>query len=159
MAWPHPVICVSTIFSYRRRRSANKAYIFINVINEQIIFISTKKSFNNYIIFSIFICLFFKPATDFPYFSSSFSCTHCVTQERNNTIGYISHSYHERSCQGIISKLISFFHCPEAVSQIIVFNRTVLLDDIKTTMVIGKHKPLVRYYLCGTKIPIWFALC
>ena len=145
MTRPHPVVGITTELTDRARRSTYQTNVGIHLINEQEVLVAIIKRLHirsqiRIAIDSLFFNLLGILGDEFV--SLFFGHLSLVTLQY--LIGYIGHVFQERNRQARIRQFFCSGHCPETVSQIVVFYRTVRLDLTETAMVVGNQQAFRR---------------
>ncbi len=92
MTGPHPVVCIATVFPNAARRCTYQTYIFIRVVDEEVVFVIVKEAAYIPIMNGTFRCFFSQCITHFLRFCSALRFRHIICEFGHNFICYVLHT-------------------------------------------------------------------
>ena len=159
MTRPHPVIRIGSELSDRRRRSTHHTNILIHRLDKQVILVGSveRLQFED----GKIVCL------DIFFLGKTLGNRRQVRRRKViqsfriiilfqlflHIVRHIENTVDKRNGQSLTRKFFRTAHRPETIGQIIVFHRTVLLDILIPTVMIGQHQSFGRNNLSGTSTP------
>src|SRR5688572_24083794 len=140
MSWPHPVIRIMAKIAYCCRWSTNQSNISISLCYKLEILIGFKKGPGK----GTLISLFFGACIDLPdipvHYTLSFRLLHIGCHATKYCFGNIFYSYNKGYIQSGVGQLFSIVHSPKPVADIIMVQRGMILNGIKSAVVIGQNQ-------------------
>ena len=151
MPWPDPVIGILSKIPDRRWRCAYQSHIPVGLRYEQIILISLEEAAHKCILVRFLLNVFSKFINILINDGLPFILRQCGRYTVQHLFAYIFYTHDKCYIQSGVGKFLAIILSPEAIPDIVMIKRRMILNGIKATMMIRYYETFGRYHFTGAK--------